>query len=340
MTKKWFYANIMNIFYAYSVIGVIAILSRAFSDVNVHLEWLIRENLTRFFVPIIFLIASCRFFTVSKNVPKAYFSLLKNGVPIYLMYTGIWILCKLWVLEFSSYGVKHVLQVFIAGRAPCTWMILAYIVGLGLVVLLRKLGLSQRSIIGISFLLYLSSISSEAYFHLFYDEGIVAACYKMYSHYFITTRNGLFYGFFWCAIGLASSNISLLTLKNVRKKMLFGAILFLVLMLGEHYYAYVQHWPRDYKSSFMLIPTSVCTFLFLLSFETHSLSEPYRFFRDWMFIAFMLIPSAWVMLKSICGDNSLLGFCCLSLVSLCCSYFAACSIPRLKFNLFNQTSSY
>jgi serine/alanine racemase len=328
--------NVLNIFYIFSWIGVNAILVRAFSGINIHLDWLIRENLTRIIVPIIFLIASAHFFRTNKRISgtytKAYFNSLRKGFLIYIIYTGIWTFLYYGKHFFHSFNVFEVLRIIIGGKAPCAWMILAYIVGIGIVILLSRFGISTRNIIILSFFLYLISISTEIYFNLFYSHGLLETWFNIYSKYFVTTRNGVFYGFFWCSIGLASSRIDYDKSNNIRSILLLLFLLFFLLMICEHYYAFVHNWPRDYKSSFMLIPTSLALFIFLMSFNEPSKS--YKFFRDCIFIAFLLSPSVRFIVSYIFRNNPFFQFCCLSVVSLGLSYII-CKMSKLEFNLFN-----
>lgn len=338
--KKKLKQNVMNIFYLYSLLGVVAILSRMFSETNVHFEWLVRENLTRSIVPVIFLLASFSFFRNKeldlKNLKRDYFEQLRFGIEAYLIYTGLFIISNLVRSDFSWWW-KDILKIYIFGGAPCAWMILSFIIGLGMIIVLRSFSVSIRNILLISFILYLFSISSEVYFELVYGSGALKKFFEDYSRYCITSRNGFFYGFFWCTVGFVFANIKIGFLKTIRFKMIMGMGIFLMLMIGEHYYAFLNNWPRDYKSSFMIIPLSICTFLFLKSYDLKHISEFSKHFKNIIFISFMLCPSVDLVFGYIYNGNPLIksSYVALILVGVSgCLYFVVFK-SKLNFNLFS-----
>lgn len=284
-------------FLFFSTISVAALLTLDTPD-RIGFNFMFLQVVARICVPMLLLMAAYDFFKqheVRKDYLQESICMVRKGVVFYLVYAVIYLIMKYFVPfwaeggrpSFNSY--LYFLRGLVAGDPPCSWMILSFLVGIVLVSCLLSLRQRPLTILLIAFLFHTVSIFTEIYFNAIMKFHSVVQVWGMYTRFFVTTRNGLFFGFFWCALGYY-----LTVQRGVAhgKHMLFFWMLTVIAMIVEHTFAYSMGWARDFKSSFMMIP--VCVYMFLSISDSTQFSGRFfdlqSIFNKQMFIAFMILP--------------------------------------------------
>ena len=178
---------------------------------GLHATWfnfVVLQVVARVIVPILFLMAAHDFFLLhrdKKELLQGSLYLVKRGIVLYIIYASLYLTSKYLMPAFfgeagSLYGIRF-LRGIIAGEAPCSWMILSFLVGVVLVAYLVTIQQRPVTILIISFLLHTVSIFTEIYFYAIMHIDSAPIIWSTYYKFFVTTRNGLFYGFFWCMLG-------------------------------------------------------------------------------------------------------------------------------------------
>ena len=143
-----------------------------------------------------------------------------------------------------------------------------YLKGLGIAVLLVSsllwLKIKPQVILLISFLFYIIGLLGCGYYGVLFARYEEFWLLKWYFETFETTRNGLFFGFFFVSLGmyLAYSGINISKTKSL---VLF--IISLVLLITETVIIDFLGWVEMYDIQFFLIPATLFIFLFLKNIE-------------------------------------------------------------------------
>jgi len=186
------------------------------NDFSDTLNFCVIEYFTRVSVPVFFVISSfliIRKALIKKDDNKGYdidhkYVLKKcfNYFRLYLIWTFIYLF---FIIKSVLHGRKTVLLIirdfFFTGSYLHLWYLPSIIVGILIVTFLVKKGLSFNSILILAFIFYIIGLSGHTYYGLTNELRKIEIFQKIYDWYFkifYTTRNGLFEGFIFCAVGL------------------------------------------------------------------------------------------------------------------------------------------
>lgn len=129
----------------------------------------------------------------------------------------------------------------------------------------------------VAVLLYIIGLAGNSYYGLTEDAFWLKQLYEGYFSIFVTTRNGLFFGFLYVMLGgvAASRKISL----SYTSGMLLAAV-FMLLLHGEAYLLEWYHIPREYDMYIMAAPFTYYLFQALLSAGRQLKDRSAEFFRS------------------------------------------------------------
>ena len=174
--------------------------------------------------------------TISKFV-WLYFAWFLVYIPIDFL--GYWLdgvsLIKAMVLEVRGF--------FLFGEGRLSWplwYLLASVVGFSLVYAMLRKGMSSRNILVVSFLFLLGGFGLSLLLKWEGAPMAISLPVKIYSLTFGNTRNGLFEGFFYIALGMYFG-MNPEPIKNIKVRMISTAVAFGV--LGCFLVSFDQHLP-------------------------------------------------------------------------------------------------
>jgi len=224
------------------------------------------QGAARLAVPFFFCCAG--YFIAAKGIedPKVVYSYLKKLIKSYLLWSLIYM--PLVAIEmflsgsFHRQGLLQYLQITLfKGSFVHLWYFPALILAVYMVHLVIK-KLPLRLLIGIASLLYCFGLFGDAYFGL--QSLLPSWCVqglKSYQDIFLTTRNGVFFGFPFVLIGIVVSRSRHLLSKRI-------CLLFLSVSLAaffvEIYLLEAYHIAADYNMTVFLVPATIFLFLYLI----------------------------------------------------------------------------
>ncbi len=231
------------------------------------------EYMGRVVVP--FFIMTAAFFHYRKTAPD-HFSLqytlqsLKHYLRLYIIWTLIYL--PLAVRDFFKHpkGVRHAViayfrNIIFTGDNLHLWFLTTLIFALFLVSFLLSRGVKPVRILGISFFFYLIGMFGQAWFGflrpLREHAPLVWKALRASRLIIVTTRNGLFYGFFFVAMGMCFAYYGV---RISRKAAAIGFILSYLAMGVEVMIFERLGSFREHDMTISLIPASFFLFSFLL----------------------------------------------------------------------------
>jgi len=171
-----------------------------------------RFYLGRIAVPFFFI--SAGFFLFRKTDPRNYDPTpCRRYVLRILRLYGIWTILYLpWIVRDARAGGKTLLtgtvsflrNFLLTGSYNHLWYLPALAVAAALVGWLLRKGVSPGRVLGVSFLLYCVGLLGQSWFFLLRPlEGTALfSVLRLYEKVFTTTRNGVFFGFLFVAMGM------------------------------------------------------------------------------------------------------------------------------------------
>jgi len=213
----------------------IQILDGQYAELNF---WLV-NIFCRLAVPFFFLVSG--FFVAGKMHDaakvKAY---VKRILLLYIIYTIIY--GDFAAVQYMASGESTIEKVVVflkrflfVGSYGHLWYLLAVVWAVGLLYLvLERLKWSEKKIAFLAVVLYLIGVCGNAYRNLFDGVPVVSTVFSIYESIFVTTRNGVFFGFPYIALGYF---IYKYRDRIWKRNYWLYALLFLVVMAGEEYLA-------------------------------------------------------------------------------------------------------
>lgn len=234
----------------------------AFPDVG----FISSNILGRIIIPFFFISAGYFFEIGTTSKGEDYFKrYMKRLVKLYLIWSaiclpaGILMLNRLIDLQGFQWIFALLAGVFYAGTYYHLWYMAALIFALYLChAWLKKFRL--RSLLIVGFILFCFGCL-ETYYAAFQNWGFIQPV-DTYFSIFVTTRNGLFFGIIYVALGIA---IARENLDTKIKHSLAKSILFFVLLFIEAQVVRYFGWAKDYNMYFMAIPFIYYWFSWLLN---------------------------------------------------------------------------
>lgn len=262
MEKKTNYHAIDIIKYICAIV-VIMVHTAPLLPYNPKINWFLMTILGRFVVPFFFI--STGYFICKNTQTKGdwYFkSYIRSLIKIYLIWSLIYLPCGIDYIgkEFDIPVILYPLALLIALCYVGTYFHLWYIPALILALLLVHWFMNhfkKRYLLTLSFLCFL--IGAMETYYGFIPLTFLTDLIDHYINIFFTTRNGLFFGFFYVAWGYFIAQKDT-WLKYIRYHS-WLTLFFFVLMIGEALLIYGSN-NLDSNILLMAAPFTICLFLY------------------------------------------------------------------------------
>lgn len=272
--KNYYYIDILKLFFS---ICIVALHTYLFLDTNPTAYWYLSHCIWRLAVPFFFVTSGYFFCKKIKNsnTPK---KVLYNSIKRLLVLLIFWLIISLPLqinnLLIQGLSIKEMILSLIKSVCFYPWGALWYILALIVAYILIYPFLKRKKHIMpliIGFILYLFAILSNSYYFLI--EGTwLQTIVDNYLEIFISSRNGLFVGFFYVAIG------NYLLFKKdtkIRNNIIFIIIGMLSLIL-ETALIRNNHYIEDHSLFFSLIIIIPNLVLLLTKISNNKSSKIYR----------------------------------------------------------------
>jgi serine/alanine racemase len=267
-------------------------------DVNF---WLV-QILSRIAVPVFFTISGYLFFkkaetsTATKKIWKFeinahYYNYIMRLLLVYMIWSLIYlfdVVHRYYVtmgLNWWQFGALYAYAAVIYGTYLHLWFFPAVVLAISLVHFLSK-KYSIKKLLVAAFILFIIGLFGESYYGLIKDVDVINNFYQTIFAFMLTTRNGLFFGFFFVAMGAyLAKKPTLLPVMTSRKWLILSLGLLAVESLALHYLSD----PIDHNLMFGLIPVAYFLFQYLASIKISERLD-YRFLRDMSALIFFIHP--------------------------------------------------
>ncbi|TFG82622.1 MAG: acyltransferase [Erysipelotrichales bacterium] len=220
----------------------------------------------------------------NKQNNKIIFNYCKRVLVLYAIwmtiYVGVALTYFVSKVGYSPYGF-YLFYRFLQG-ASHLWYLSALIIAVVLVYwTLRYISFKKTLVLG--FVLYIVGLFGDAYYGIAHSIGIGAPV-KAYLDLFATSRNGVFFGFFFVAMGAYFAK-SGFRIKNPFPPF----IVCMVLLTVEVFMLRAYSEPLNFNLLFFALPASVCLFSGMLEIKLKE-RRIYRWLRDGSLIVYLVHP--------------------------------------------------
>lgn len=264
------------------ILLVVTIHIPMFIDINSELSFWTNQVLARIAVPFFF-IASGYF--IGDKICNSYklISYCKRILIMYIIYTIIYlpVIMKYWITNDRS-NIKDIIvfirDFFLVGSYMQLWYLLGLVVAaLILYVSVVKLKLSDKKLIIISSILYCIGVLGDAYKNLFLNIPIIKSLLAIYYKVFGTTRNGLFFGFFFLTLGYLLNKYRYSIKNKINLYIIITLLSFLLMNIEEYFARYIT----NHTEQNMLFSTPIVVIFLYLSLCFIDVSKKYLQFGIW-----------------------------------------------------------
>lgn len=273
--KQYLAIDLLKFIFAMSVL---IIHFQPLMDFSVLAHRLSADGLARLAVP--FFLMSTGFFTSAETL--ADWPALKLRLWKLFKLWGYWSLVYLPLrvlgIVFSEQNLLDNLQffvrdVFFQGVFIHLWYVPAVMLSL---FVMHQLGkkLSLRSLLGLSFGLFVLGSLGDAYYHLLPTGSWIQSAYAGILDVAISTRSGLFFAFFFVALG---HRMRTLNPKQRPETLFFWFLASLIVLYGELWMLISVGEPFDYNMRLGLIPSAITLFVWAKSVDLET-----RWSGEWM----------------------------------------------------------
>ena len=250
----------------------------------------------------------------------------------YLIYAGIALFYFVKLVGFDLFGFYLFYRFLWTGSH--LWYLFALAVAVVLAfVSLHYLSFKKALILGV--VLYLVGLFGDAWYGVGVDLSINAP-YDFYRFLFNTTRDGLFFGYFFVVMGAYFVKTSF----KIRNPF-FWFFTFMVGLTFEVYLLRAYSRPLDFNLLLFALPASICLFSGMVEIDLKE-RKIYRWLRDASLIVYLVHPLIIIVLPMILGglglgslgSNSLFEYFAVALISYAFSWIllmAARYLPFLKY---------
>ena len=263
------FIDIMKFFFMLCVIAIHSHIEVLFGRAG----WYVTHCVFRLAVPFFF-VASGFFFKLSleksggglEETVKKY---VKRILIPFVFYVVLNISLDVFLKIINNYdfSIKWILRTFqkvLFDPPGAMWFLSACIFGiLFLYPFLKKQKLNTALFIG--FFLYLFAMACNTYFYVVKDNNFISNLINLYIKFFKVTRNGLFVGFFYLALGIKCYEITKKQNLNCKTLCFVISVLFLFLVTESFFAEKNKQFLMDDSSLFISLPfLAACIFLLSL----------------------------------------------------------------------------
>jgi hypothetical protein len=233
---------------------------------------------------------------------KIIFDYCKRVLILYVVWTGIYTAAALIYFTsqvgFNLYGF-YIFYRFLQ-EGSHLWYLSALVVAVLLVYWsLHYLSFKRTLIIGV--ILYMIGLFGDAYYGIAQRIGLSGPI-RVYLDIFATSRNGLFFGFFFVAMGAYFAKT------GFRIKNPFPAFfVFMAALTAEVFLLRAYSQPLNFNLMFFAMPASVYLFSGMLELKLKDRGI-YRWLRDGSLIVYLVHPLFIIVLPILFGFSGLSGF--------------------------------
>lgn len=252
--------DLFKFFFALCIIGIHTYL---FSNINGDLDWYGVHLLFRLAVPFFFVVSG--FFVGLKLLQSDSTLLIVRKTVNRLFLPFIFWLAISLPLQFINYNFIEIIRRMVFYPWGALWYVLALIIALLALspfYVKKKYGLP----VIIGFILYLFALLSNSYYFLI-ENTAIGKFVDWYIEHFISSRNGLFVGFFFVSLGVYLSKLYLEN-KLIGNKHSIVFLISIITLFLETAYIRDKHYLDD-NSLFISLPFVVASLLmFLIKFKS------------------------------------------------------------------------
>lgn len=265
------YAAIDNAKLIFSIL-VVALHCGPLSVINFDLSYYFTQCVTRIAVPFFFICNGYFAFSDSlhKDIKNAIIRQCIKLIRMYTVWTIIYFPGFISTYSECEHPIKSAIVGFITGKSYShLWYLVASAIALLLTFVTYRVLKSWKKVFTIAGLLYIIGLSYDSYYGLFRSLAIwnVPIIYKVTKYALSviqTTRDGVFFGFFFVAVGAIIAKNQERVQKTIYKK---GAIFSFGIGMTEVTIVRLAGWQRRWDAVDMylfLIPVSIFLFCWLL----------------------------------------------------------------------------
>lgn len=234
-----------------------------------YLNFILQHGICRIAVPLFFMFSGLFLYqktplnNFSMNPTKKY---IINILKLYLIWAIIYFPLSLDGILKSENGIMlYIRDIFLTGAYMHLWYLTALIFAVYLISFLLFAKWSPKKILITSSICYIIGLFGSGYWGFItplYSIPIIGKLIGMYFYIFSVTRNGLFFAFFFVALGMfLSEKKDLLS----TKKSLIWFIISTVLMCAETVLLKTFNIAKTYDILIFAIPSALFCFIFLTS---------------------------------------------------------------------------
>lgn len=232
------------------------------------LNFVLMQYLGRLAVPFFF-VCNGYFLFRKINFANVNFDIIKSRVikatMLYIIWSAIYFPINLIDIIKDEKGIIHgcleyIRNFLFRGSYVQLWYINGLIVALVIIAICLKVNLKPKTIFLISLFLYLIGLLDDSYYGIMNCSPLLSKVFDVYNYFFVTTRNGVFIGFFFVSLGML---ISINKPQITRKRSIILFLMSMVFMFVETFLLKYYSIARYYDKCIFLIPSVY--FLFNLS---------------------------------------------------------------------------
>lgn len=317
------YAGIDIFKFYMSILVVLRHLVQRWCSTNSFLFLIITNGISTVAVPFFFVATGYLFFSKEENNLVYLKKQLGRLLSLYLVWSLIYLPVKLLpnLLE-GKLAIRYIIgliqEILFSGTYYHLWYLPAAAIALGIVFLIRR-SLNRKTVLAIALILFLIGLLDDSY------KGIIPpAVFDAYNKVFLTTRNGVFCGTLFVAVG-SYITPSMLTISHKRKYVCFSVILSFLLIL-ESVLNYKLLGIHVNNMLFVTIPLTAILFKLALQFQTTADTKKLRHLSE---LIYFVHPAVLVVVGKAINNGLISGVLGMSL-SLGSAWLLSIMINKIR----------
>lgn len=264
----------IDVFKLICALLVVCIHFNPLNDINSDLNFWLTQILARIAVPFFF-ITSGFFGYLAMQEKTKFIKYIKRIIKLYLLYTIVYlprIIYGWYVLEDFSMKtiVRFIGAFFITSSYFHLWYFVALIVASCIVYFLIN-KVKDKYIVVIASVLYVVGVLGNAYKNLFVDLPIIGQIISLYTEFFSSTKNGLFFGFLFVALGYMIRKYSYKIRNNTKIYAILVGLAFIIMNFEEYFAKYLT----NHDSQDMIFTTPIVAVLLFLTLSFIKVEKVY-----------------------------------------------------------------
>ncbi|URN94593.1 MAG: acyltransferase family protein [Candidatus Pristimantibacillus lignocellulolyticus] len=278
---------------------VICIHTDPLESYSVTGNFILTRVIARVAVPFFFMAAGYYFWGKTRSTAQV-FKYLKKIAFLYLVWSAIYTLVNGYTWMKAGFTAEWLLQygkqfVFV-GSYYHLWFLPALMIAISIVYYLQK-WMPLTAVVGISLVLYVFGLLADSYYGLATQVPILQQSIDSYLTLFEYSRNGLFFGFPYVALGAFLSQ-STLRMKLSQSFCKFGLVLSVCCLIVEAAILRNWEWPRHDSMYLFLVPVVVIVFLLIM--KTDMQERPfYKYTSDVSMLLYLIHPAVILAVRAI-----------------------------------------